>query len=89
MSERDKLMRKIQASGLVIWELHIFLDTHPENSDAMKKMNEEKDNLVELQRAYEEKFGPLTEETEKDNRWQWISEPWPWEGSEDSTNVAL
>ena len=40
MNEQEKLMRQISAHSFSAWELHIFLDTHPNDCEAEKKLKE-------------------------------------------------
>ena len=40
MSDQEKLLRRIRASLFAYWELQIFLDTHPNDCDAAKKLAE-------------------------------------------------
>lgn len=79
MKEREKLMRQIFAYGFAAWELHIFLDTHPDNCDAAKKLEEAQAKQKALVQQYEAKYGPINETSHTANRWAWVSGPWPWE----------
>lgn len=36
MSEQERLLRRIRAWQFSEWELHIFLDTHPNDCEAPK-----------------------------------------------------
>ncbi len=36
MSEEQAMRRRIAAMQFAMWELHLFLDTHPNNCDAAK-----------------------------------------------------
>ena len=40
MSEQERLLRRIRALQFSEWELHIFLDTHPNDCEAAKKLEE-------------------------------------------------
>lgn len=79
MTMREKLMRQISANAFAAWELHIFLDTHPDNCDAAKKLAEVQAKQKKLVETYEASYGPINETTRDSNRWAWISDPWPWE----------
>ena len=59
MSEREKLLRRLSAAQFAAWELNIFLDTHPENTEALARYRMYKRNAEELKAAYESKYGPL------------------------------
>ncbi len=79
MSEKEALRRRIYAVEFASWELHLFLDTHPNNSEASKKLDEYRERARMLRKEYEEKFGPIGETPQNTSRWAWISDPWPWE----------
>ena len=86
MSEQQKLMRQIHAVQFSIWELHIFLDTHPNDSAAYKKLEENLALAKKLTVQYEDAYGSMGEKSTCTTRWSWIQEPWPWEikkGDED------
>ena len=55
-----------------IWELHIFLDTHPNNRRALKTYNDYVEKRMILAEEYEEKFGPLHLGREETDKWTWI-----------------
>ena len=88
MTEQEKWMRQISAYSFSAWELHIFLDTHPDNCEAAKKQAEVQAKLKELTEKYEAKYGPINETSRDASRWAWITEPWPWE-REANTYVDL
>ena len=48
MSEQERLMRQISAYQFSAWELHIFLDTHPNNCEAAKRLKEAQKKAAEL-----------------------------------------
>lgn len=91
MSEKDMLLRKINSIDFAMWELKIFLDTHPNDTDALAlrdKYSKRRDVLVA---EYEKKFGPLNMSTVTgDTKWRWINDPWPWDyTTEAQSNVGL
>lgn len=79
MTEQEKLMRQISAYGFAAWELHIFLDTHPDNCDAAKKLAAAQAKQKALTEQYEAKYGPINETNRNTSRWAWVTGPWPWE----------
>ena len=69
MNEQQRLRRHISAVQFAMWELHLYLDSHPYCKEAAKKFA-----------AYREEYDKLTAETARStSRWAWISDPWPWE----------
>ena len=81
--EQSLLRRRIDACRFACWELHLFLDSHPNNCEAENKYKEHLAMIEKLTKEYEEKFGRLTETSDNTNRWQWVSGPWPWEGDDE------
>ena len=76
---QEMLFRRINAIQFAMWELHIFLDTHPCCEAAIKKYNALNDQRIVLMEQYEERFGPLNPETDAETRWELAKGPWPWE----------
>lgn len=83
MTEQENLMRRINANQFAMWELHIYLDTHPGDCEAAAKLEEYRRITADLTAKYEEAYGPINENTQNTNRWAWIAEPWPWELGEE------
>lgn len=84
MSEQAMLKRKIDAYKFSSWELHLFLDSHPNNCDAAKKLEETRAMTEKLIAEYEGKYGSIGDTSSSTSRWQWISGPWPWEVEDDT-----
>lgn len=82
MNDKERLLREIAQVDFAMWELHIYLDTHPNDMTAMALHNANEKKLAVLVAEYTSKYGPLnTKGVTKDNRWLWISDPWPWDYS--------
>lgn len=77
---REELMRKIQETGFALYDLNLFLDTHPDNQMALDYFADVQKNHTELNAEYEMLYGPLTAfDTDTAQGWTWIKDPWPWE----------
>lgn len=79
MTEREMLMRKIAANDFAVVDLHLYLDTHPNNKQIAQKLDEYAAKGNMLKREYEERFSPITPGEQGGNRWAWIANPWPWD----------
>lgn len=79
MSEQEKLMRQINAYQFSMWELHLFLDSHPNNCDAAKMLDDTRTKLAALTEQYESTYGPINETPATTSRWAWVTDPWPWD----------
>lgn len=78
-SAEMSMRRRIHAMRFACWELHLFLDTHPNNCEAARRLEEYRQRLEKLIKEYEEQCGPLNESSKNTSRWAWINGPWPWE----------
>lgn len=82
MSERERLLKRLASYDFAAAELHIYLDTHPDDTAAADALSAYESKGELLRREYEDKYGPLTCMNENGNRWAWISDPWPWDNME-------
>ena len=74
---RAKLLSRIDAVQFAMWELHLYLDTHPDDLSALalyKKYEEQNEKLVA---EFEDQFGPLF--SDSDPGVSWLKNPWPWD----------
>ena len=79
MTERQILMKKLSTYAFAADDLHLFLDTHPNDKETAAKLSMYREKLKPLVEEYETKFGSLTVDDKNGNRWGWIQNPWPWE----------
>jgi spore coat protein JB len=78
---KEQLLRKIQAIGLMAVDLQLFLDTHPKNQEALEDYKQITKQYQKLRAEYEYQYGPLTNfgyMTSFDHD-SWVNDPWPWE----------
>ncbi|HZK34936.1 MAG TPA: spore coat protein CotJB [Bacillota bacterium] len=78
---RERLLNQIRAIEFTTLELNLFLNSHPDNQQALRDFNNGVRQLKALKNEYERRFGPLVNFGFGYSRcpWQWINEPWPWE----------
>ncbi len=79
MTERERLLRRLSSYDFAIVEMHIYLDTHPDDEGAADALRVYEEKSGKLRREFEEKFGPISPMDGDGNRWAWISDPWPWD----------
>lgn len=80
MNQRQKALLDVQINAFVAHEINLYLDNHPDNQRMIDLYNEYAQKTKESTQAYEQQFGPLTvENTNKENPFQWVQGPWPWE----------
>lgn len=79
MSERDILLKKLSTYCFATFDLHLYLDTHPNDKEIAQKLEDYRVKALDLRNEFESKYGPLTISQDNANRWAWIQNPWPWE----------
>ena len=78
---KNALLNALRAEDFVVYETALFLNTHPNNIDALNYFKAHKEKASALRGEYESHFGPLTLNSSAscDKGWNWINSPWPWE----------
>ena len=80
MHERQKLMAMLRKYDFVLYELQLYLDTHPSCPHALRKWQEVSALRQKTSSAYIRQFGPIQpRQTDGNAPWGWIEGPWPWE----------
>lgn len=79
-TEKNEMLMQIRELKFSVNDLALYLDTHPNDRNALNLHNQYSQNLRNLTNQYQKKFGPLTIECPC-NKWRWIDLPWPWERS--------
>lgn len=83
-SYQSEMLRKIDAVSLAMQDTVLFFDTHPEDPDALAYFDECSKTRNEMLEAYAKEYGPLIIDdvtTSNADYWDWINQPWPWEGA--------
>lgn len=78
MTERDILLKKLSSVAFALFEIRLFLDTHPDSTEAMAKFDELDSTYKKLREKFEAEYGPLMSK-DAASPVQWIKGPWPWE----------
>ena len=72
-------LSELQALEFVVLELGMYLDTHPDDTEAFTLFKQYAAMEKAAKAAYESKFGPLTKSAAATGeRYNWLQEPWPW-----------
>lgn len=78
---QEQLLHWINMVSFAVVDITLYLDTHPEDEEALKYFNHYADLRRTAMSAYAEKYGPLTiDDANPDNYWSWSAVPLPWEG---------
>ncbi|ANX13284.1 spore coat protein CotJB [Fictibacillus arsenicus] len=74
-------MEELQAVDFVLVELTLYLDTHPQDQNAVHQFNQYAQQRKKIKRAIESKYGPLQQygNSYSGMPWNWSSGPWPWQ----------
>lgn len=81
MQSRQQLLHAVDTASFAAIDTALFLDTHPDDQDALKAFRQYEDARRSAMNAYSEQYGPLTMDTASPcNHWYWATETWPWEG---------
>ena len=85
LSDREKLLLVVQAYEFALYEIGLFLDTHPIDRTALAYFKQYMDLKNRAVADFTRRYGPLTMDNADTDMttWRWIENPWPWEiGSE-------
>ncbi|WP_301539630.1 spore coat protein CotJB [Paenibacillus sp. NEAU-GSW1] len=76
-----KLLHELQAVDFVLVELNLYLDTHPNDFNAIQQYNHCAQVRQQLAHQYEMRYGPLNNfgHSFSGAPWQWNDTPWPWQ----------
>ena len=81
MSNQEQLLRDIGIVDFVVTELTLYLDTHPQDRNAMEYFNHYNRMRNQMEREFSQKYYPLNLRlVECGSEWSWGSAPLPWEG---------
>jgi spore coat protein JB len=76
-----QLLQEVQTVDFVLVELNLYLDTHPEDKQALAQFNKFKQRKKVVCQQYESQFGPLHNygDSPVGSEWSWAEGPWPWQ----------
>lgn len=80
MNERRDLLCTIQKYAFALYDLQLYLDTHPKCIEAMQKFKKYKAMKQAAEEQFVRLYGPITAcQSDMDKEWNWVQNPWPWE----------
>ncbi|MDO4301834.1 MAG: spore coat protein CotJB [Clostridia bacterium] len=79
MTEKE-MLKNLTALDFMAVDLQLYLDTHPNDTEALEKYNSIIKEADMLRSQYEKNYGPLFSfrSYNHGNTFKWINEPWPW-----------
>lgn len=83
MNERELLLKRVQVCDFALNDAALFLDTHPDDQEALRFYKKHLDMRKEASKEFTSKYGPLTKsDYDSGNRWLWVDGLWPWQNEE-------
>lgn len=71
---------ELQAIGFAVNELALYLDTHPDDQEALDLYRKYQKIYAKGAEEFARRCGPLTHATVVDHEtYTWMNDPWPWE----------
>ncbi|CAB3391597.1 spore coat protein CotJB [Kyrpidia spormannii] len=74
-------LEQLQTVDFVLMELHLYLDTHPGDVQALQQYRAWNERRKAIAAEFEARFGPLTAggNGRSAHHWEWVESPWPWQ----------
>lgn len=82
MMSREEMLQKLMELDFITLDLGLFLNSHPEESEAIQAYNQVVTTADALRMKYEEAYGPLCSfrsYAKNEAEWEWKNNPWPWQ----------
>lgn len=81
MNEQAKLLTDIDSLCFALTDLNLYLDINRNDKDIINLYNQYRQKKNNLLEQYQNKYGPITLDSESLNKvpWEWDNLPWPWE----------
>ncbi len=75
------MLEELQAIDFVLLELNLYLDTHPNDQQAIEQFNRTAVQRAQLAQQFESLFGPLRNfgQSLSPIPFRWNRGPWPWQ----------
>ena len=77
----ESKLKELQEIEFALVDLNLYLDTHPEDDEAVKKLAEFSEKAEALREDYEKNETILFSQHIRNevDLSKWINDPWPWE----------
>ncbi|KXS42802.1 MULTISPECIES: spore coat protein CotJB [unclassified Candidatus Frackibacter] len=81
--EQLEMLKELMAIQFTVHELVLYLDTHPDDEEALELYDEYAMELQELMQEYQEEYGPIVARhplrEPMEDYWEYIQTAWPWQ----------
>ena len=80
-ASRQQLMKQVMLYGFACVDASLYLDTHPDDAEALAYFKEHDRIYREAVEEYSRNYGPLTlsHAHHCGSYWNWVNQPWPWQ----------
>lgn len=87
---KNAIEKRIGAYKFALYDLGLYLDSHPCDEKAMQLREVYKARLCELVNEYEQHYGPYVNTmADVQESWtEWVKDPWPWDGMKGGNNCV-
>lgn len=73
-------LSEVQVLAFAVQELALYLDTHPEDTEALELYRQYQQLYQKVSQAYEREKRPLNHAAPgRGDTYAWLDDPWPWE----------
>ena len=89
---KNAVERRIGAYQFALYDLALYLDSHPCDAKAMQLRDVYNTRLSQLIDEYEQHYGKyINTMSDVQGSWtEWVKDPWPWDGMKgDGNHVAV
>ena len=79
---REVLLHRLQVCDFILVELNEYLDTHPDDPEAIRCFEKHRAMREEAMEDYTKHYGPITimdHSATYGNQWRWVDGPSPWD----------
>lgn len=81
MTEKQQALQDIRRRQFALIDAGMYLNSHPDDQNALQYYRTMRRQKEQADAAYQKHFGALTlSQAGQGERWDWIDDPWPWEG---------
>lgn len=78
---KAELFKLINEYSFMLDDITLYLNTHPNCQKGLNEYEKYKALRNEVMAEYEANYGPICKyNVDINNSWDWINQPWPWEG---------
>ena len=76
----NELLLKLYETNFAIIDLNLYLDLHPNDNKLYDIYKNYVETFEKYKNLYEQNYGPLEITCINSNTYNWIDNPWPWDG---------